>query len=76
MANELDFDFTADVIMAGGAAADRNWALLRQHMVAEWSCDLDATMATMTRNDPFQIMHATSRISGAGTMCGPSMQNA
>jgi len=29
------------------------------HTVAEWSCDLDATMATVIRNDPFQIMHAT-----------------
>lgn len=61
MASEVDFDFSADVIMAGGDAAERNWALLRRHMVAEWSCDLDATMATMTRNGPFQIMHATGR---------------
>lgn len=59
MASEADFDFTAEVIMAGGAIAQRNWARLREHMVAEWSCDLDATMATVTRNDPFQIMHAT-----------------
>lgn len=59
MATQDDFDFSAQVVMAGGAAAERNWRKLVEHTVAEWSGDLDATMATMTRNDPFQIMHAT-----------------
>jgi predicted ester cyclase len=59
MATMADFDFTAEVIKAGGAVAEKNWQRLIEHTVAEWSGDLDATMATMSRNDPFQIMHAT-----------------
>lgn len=59
MATRDDFDFSAEVVMAGGAVARRNWAVLEAHTVAEWSCDLDATMATVSRHDPFQIMHAT-----------------
>jgi predicted ester cyclase len=54
-----DFDFSAEVIKAGGAVAEKNWQRLVEHTVAEWSGDLDATMATMTSNEPFQIMHAT-----------------
>lgn len=53
------FDYSDQVIRAGGAASDRNWALLLEHTSAEWVGDLDATMATMTRNEPFQAMHAT-----------------
>lgn len=53
------FDFSADLIMAGGIAAERNWERLKEHTVAEWSGDLDTTMATMSRNEPFQIMYAT-----------------
>lgn len=53
------FDFSAELIMAGGAAAERNWERLKEHTIAEWSGDLDATMATMSRNEPFQIMYAT-----------------
>lgn len=53
------FDFSAELVLAGGAAAERNWERLKEHTVAEWSGDLDATMATMTRNEPFQIMYAT-----------------
>ena len=59
MATMDDFDFSAQVIKAGGALADKNWARLVEHTVAEWSGDLDATMATMSRTDPFQIMYAT-----------------
>jgi predicted ester cyclase len=59
MATIDDFDFSAEVIMAGGAAAEANWRRLQQHTVAEWSGDLETTMATITTNDPFQIMHAT-----------------
>jgi predicted ester cyclase len=59
MASIEDFDFSAEVIMAGGAVAERNWERLKEHTVAEWSGDLDATMETMSRNDPFQIMYAT-----------------
>ena len=59
MASKDDFDFSAEVIRAGGAIAERNWERLVAHTVAEWSGDIDATMATITRDDPFQIMHAT-----------------
>ena len=59
MATVRDFDFSAEVIIAGGATAQRNWERLQEHTVAEWSGDLDGTMATMSRNDPFQIMYAT-----------------
>lgn len=59
MASKQDFDFSADIIMAGGAFAERNWQRLEEHTVAEWSGDLAGTMATMSRNDPFQIMYAT-----------------
>ena len=59
MATKDDFDFSAEVIRAGGAIADRNWETLIAHTVAEWSGDIDATMATITRDDPFQIMYAT-----------------
>jgi predicted ester cyclase len=59
MASVKDFDFTAEVIMAGGERAKQNWAMLERHTVAEWSGDLDATMETMSRNEPFQLMYAT-----------------
>ena len=59
MTDTSQFDFSAEVIMAGGALAERNWERLKEHTVAEWSGDLDATMATMSRNEPFQIMYAT-----------------
>jgi len=59
MATKEDFDFSAEVVMAGGKQAEANWKRLEEHVLAEWSGDLDGTMATMTRNDPFQIMHGT-----------------
>lgn len=49
----------AEIIMAGGAAAKRNWDGLVAHTEAEWAGDLDGTMETITRNAPFQIMYAT-----------------
>lgn len=59
MTDTSQFDFSAERIMAGGAIAQRNWERLEEHTIAEWTGDLDATMSTMTRNDPFQIMYAT-----------------
>jgi predicted ester cyclase len=59
MADTSQFDFSAVRIMAGGEVARRNWERLEEHTVAEWSGDLNATMATMTRNEPFQILYAT-----------------
>ena len=52
------FDLGPDVQIAASAAARRNFAAMQAHTSAEWSGDLDATMATMTR-DPFQVFHAT-----------------
>ena len=53
------FEYSEKIIVAGGAKARRNWELLVAHTSAEWSGDLDGTMETMTRNEPFQVMHAT-----------------
>lgn len=53
------FDYSEQIFWAGGAVARRNWQMMLAHTSAEWSGDLDATMETMTRNDPYQIMHAT-----------------
>jgi predicted ester cyclase len=53
------FDYGNEIICTGGAGAEHNWLMLLEHTSAEWAGDLDATMATMTRNDPFQIMYAT-----------------
>jgi predicted ester cyclase len=52
-------DYSAERILAGGDLAEANWNMLVSHTQAEWSGDLDATMETMTRKEPFQIMHAT-----------------
>src|SRR5688572_13357669 len=53
------FKYSDNVFMAGGAKAERMWHLVLAHTSAEWSGDLDGTMETMTRNEPFQVMHAT-----------------
>ena len=53
------FDYSKNIFMAGGAKAKHNWNLVLAHTSAEWSGDVDVTMETMTRNDPFQVMHAT-----------------
>lgn len=54
---DAKFDYSAEITIAG-EVAQRNWDRLREHTAAEWSCDLEKTMATMTA-DPFQIFHAT-----------------
>lgn len=59
MTDTTNFDFSAELIMAGGSMAERNWERLKEHTVAEWSGDLEATMATMSPNEPFQVMYAT-----------------
>jgi len=53
------FSYSEQVFWAGGATARHNWRIMQAHTSAEWSGDLDVTMETMSRNDPFQIMHAT-----------------
>ena len=59
MATEKDFDFSATPSFDGSAAARANWDCLKKHMIAEWTGDLDGTMATITRDNPFQIFHGT-----------------
>ena len=59
MASAADFDFSAAISFDGSAAARANWDCLKAHMIAEWSGDLDGTMATITRDNPFQIFHGT-----------------
>lgn len=53
------FNYSDRIVMAGGARAKHNWQTILAHTSAEWSGDLDGTMETMTRNEPFQVMHAT-----------------
>lgn len=50
------WDYACEVTVAGGAPARRNWDAFLAHTDAEWSHDLDRTMATMAR-DPFQTFH-------------------
>ncbi len=59
MASAADFDFSAAISFDGSAAARANWDCLKAHMIAEWSGDLDGTMTTITRDNPFQIFHGT-----------------
>ena len=58
MASATEFDLGPDITIAGTDIAHRNFARMREHTTAEWTCDLDVTMASMTR-DPFQVCHAT-----------------
>lgn len=43
--------------VADSGAARANKDALEAHLRAEWSSDLDATMATIHPDDPWQIMH-------------------
>ncbi|MFM9888207.1 MAG: ester cyclase [Burkholderiales bacterium] len=56
--SESPFDLGPDITIAGTEIAQRNFECMRAHTTAEWTGDLDATMATMT-SDPFQVFHAT-----------------
>lgn len=42
----------------GTALAQANMALLERHFAAEWASDIDATMATIHPNDPWQSIPA------------------
>jgi len=53
-----EFDLGPDISIADSEIARRNFERMRAHTTAEWSGDLDATMATMTA-DPFQVFHPT-----------------
>jgi hypothetical protein len=52
------WDYSAEVTLAGGEQARRNWDGLLAHTDAEWSSDLERTMATMAP-EPFQTFHFT-----------------
>lgn len=59
MSNQHNFDYSAELHFSSGPKSRRNYELILEHTSAEWSGDVDGTMATMTRNEPFQIMYAT-----------------
>jgi len=59
MATPGDFNFTAQLTIMPTAKAQANYQRFREHAVAEWSGDLEATMATVSKEKPFQIFHAT-----------------
>lgn len=52
------FDLGPDITIAGTDIAQRNFERMREHTDAEWTCDLDKTMASMSA-DPFQQIPAT-----------------
>jgi predicted ester cyclase len=58
MASAPQFSLGPEISIQGSDIAHKNFACMRAHTTAEWTGDLDATMATMTR-DPFQVFHAT-----------------
>ncbi len=58
MPQQTSFDLGPDITFAGTEIAQQNFERMRAHTTAEWTGDLDTTMATMTR-DPFQVFHAT-----------------
>jgi predicted ester cyclase len=53
------WEYSNDIIFAGGETARRNWEGLLAHTDAEWCSDLDRTMATMSP-EPFQTFHFTN----------------
>lgn len=61
MSSAKDFKF-GEIIVDGSEIARKNWDRMQEHAVAEWSGDLEATMATVSRNEPFQIFHGTGTV--------------
>jgi predicted ester cyclase len=59
MATTKDFNFTAELTVLDTDRARANYQKFCDHAVAEWSGDLEATMATVSPDNPFQIFQAT-----------------
>ena len=59
MATTQDFNFTAQLSVFDSDKARANYQRFCDHAVAEWSGDLDATMKTVSPDNPFQIFQAT-----------------
>ena len=59
MATANDFDFSSEFIVFDSPKARANHQRFIDHAVAEWGGDLEATMATVSRDNPFQIFQAT-----------------
>ena len=59
MATTKDFNFTAALTVFDSDKARANYQMFCNHAVAEWSGDLEATMATVSPDNPFQIFQAT-----------------
>jgi predicted ester cyclase len=54
------WDYSAEVILAGGEQARKNWEGLLAHTDAEWSGDIERTMESMSP-DPYQTFHFTGQ---------------
>jgi predicted ester cyclase len=54
-----DFNFSTRPTIFPSEKARANWDMFCRHATAEWSGDIDATMDTMVKDDPFEIFHAT-----------------
>jgi predicted ester cyclase len=59
VASTKDFNFSAELVIFDSDKARANYKTFCDHAVAEWSGDLEATMATVSKDNPFQIFHAT-----------------
>lgn len=59
MATTQDFNFTAALTIFDSPKARANYQRFCDHAVAEWGGDLEATMATVSPDNPFQIFQAT-----------------
>jgi predicted ester cyclase len=62
MSERDDGEFGGEVAYAGTDIARANMACFQKHAAAERNLDLDGTMATITRKDPFQIFHGTGLV--------------
>lgn len=59
IAEIADYDFKAKQTIFDSDKARLNWANFCKHAVAEWNVDIDATMATVSKDKPFQIFYGT-----------------
>ena len=60
MKTETDFNFSANVTVFDSDKARANYKRFCEHAIAEWSGDLAGTMATVSRDNPFQTFKATN----------------
>jgi predicted ester cyclase len=58
-AGMADFDFRAKQSIWNSEKARLNWDTFCKHAVAEWNVDIEGTMATVSKDQPFQIFYGT-----------------